>query len=97
MQVRFLRTMQGVYGRARRGESMDIPDTVAERLVKLGRAVPVAAQTPEVASRIADPSTDGRRRTGGRTGMAKRSSSSQEVRARASTTSKPSGDAPASS
>lgn len=81
MKINPLRGMTGDYGSLKRGVVADIPDNVAEQLIKRGVAVPVAeAAGTAVTHPPAAP-------TGGRAGKGKPSSSSPEAQASAKSTS----------
>jgi len=89
MQIRALRGAHGVYGTVRRGQIVDVPDHLAQQLVKRGTFVPV--QSAEAAKKAATrPSSAGRH--GGRTGKGKPSSSLQADQASRTSTSTASGD-----
>ena len=80
MQIKALRGAFGGYGRVRRGQIIDVADHQAQQLVKRGLFVPVQSSTKEAAKTAA--ATPRKDQTGGPTGEAKRSSSSQEAPAR---------------
>lgn len=85
MKIKPLRSMVGTYGRIRRGNEVEIPDHIAQQLVKRGVAVPVQGKggAGKASARPSRPPA------GGRTGGVKRSSSSQEDQARETSQSKP--------
>lgn len=80
MKINPLRGMMGDYGSLKRGVVADVPDNVAEQLIKRGVAVPAEAAGTAAAHPPAGP-------TGGRTGKGKPSSSSPEAQASAKSTS----------
>lgn len=87
MQIKPLRSMYGSYGSIRRGVIANIPDHIAQQLVKRGVAVPVQ----EVAKNApAHPRKQ--RPSGSQTGGAKQSSSSPADQASKTSPSKKSGD-----
>lgn len=92
MKVKPLRSMIGSYGRIRRGSVVEIPDHIAQQLVKRGVAVPAKGKegAGKASARPSKPPA------GGPNGRAKQSSSSQEDRARATSPSKSRAEKPAS-
>lgn len=69
MRIKPLRSMYGSYGSIRRNVPANVPDHIAQQLVKRGVAVPVKGEE-------AAKSASARPSTGGQTGKAKQSSSS---------------------
>lgn len=80
MKINPLRGMMGDYGSLKRGVVADVPDNVAEQLIKRGVAVPAEAAEKAAAHPPAGP-------TGGPTGKGKPSSSSPADRASVKSTS----------
>lgn len=84
MQIKPLRSMVGSYGSIRRGVVANIPDHIAQQLVKRGVAVPVQGEKEKEAARSAPArpsSAEKASPNGGPTGKGKRSSSSAGDRA----------------
>jgi hypothetical protein len=93
MQIKPLRSMVGSYGSIRKGVIATVPDHIAQQLVKRGVAVPVQAGKDAGAAKSAPTRPSKASQNGGRTGAAKRSSSSPADPAQETPPSKKSADA----
>ena len=78
MKIKPLRGMVGEYGQLHRNRVANVPDHIAQQLVKRGVAIPVqsAASNKGGAAKKASANPPKASRTGGQTGETKRSPSS---------------------
>lgn len=76
MQIKPLRSMMGDYGSLKRGRIAEVPDHIAQQLVKRGIAVPVQAGKGAAANAPVRPTRQAPYRRGGQTGEMKPSRSS---------------------
>ncbi len=97
MWIKPLRVMSGTYGQLKGKVPVNLPDDIAEQLVKQGRAVP--CQSPKAAkaalTEVAKKAAEGPTKThpnGGQDGTEKQSSSSPAARAPEKKSSKSSKD-----
>lgn len=89
MQIKPLRSMYGSYGHLRRNVVAQVPDHIAQQLVKRGVAVPVQGKEAAKSAPARPQPAKGQR--GGQTGAAKPSSSSPAAPASKTSPSKKSG------